>query len=290
MNQGKIRVGVSGWTYAPWRGSFYPKGLTQKKELEYASRKLNTIEVNGTFYGLQKPKSFQAWYDQTPADFCFAVKGGQFITHVLRLKEFEEPVSTFLASGLFCLKEKLGPILWQFPPNVTLKDDRFEKFLRYLPYDSEEAEKVARDHSSRIEGNAQTEAGGKYPIRHAFEFRHASFKNADFLATMREFGAAVVVADSAGKAPYIEDVTADFVYARMHGQDERFAKGYTDDAIEAFASRVRAWASGKDPKGAELLLPAPPSKPRDVFVYFSTDEKEYSPFDALKMIKALGLQ
>src|SRR4051812_12799907 len=131
MNQ--IRIGFSGWTYIPWRGKFYPKGLTQKKELEYASRQVNSIEINGTFYGLQKPNSFQQWYSQVPEDFVFAVKGGQYITHVLRLKEADEALANFFASGLLCLKEKLGPILWQFPPNVMLKDNRFEKFIQLLP-------------------------------------------------------------------------------------------------------------------------------------------------------------
>jgi uncharacterized protein YecE (DUF72 family) len=262
---------MSGWTYAPWRGKFYPKGVTQKKELEYASRKVTSIEINGTFYSLQKPDTFQAWHDQTPDDFVFAVKGPQFITHVLRMKDVAEPLSTFLASGLFKLGRKLGPILWQLPPNVILKDDRFEEFFKLLPHDSIEAAEISKDHSSRIEGRACTEVSGKYPIRHAFEFRHKSFNNPDFLAMMKEFGVAYTVSDASEKSPLVEQVTADFMYLRMHGEGEKYKKGYPPEALKGWAKKAKAWL--KD--GA------------DVFVYFSTDEKDYAPFDAMKFLEQL---
>jgi uncharacterized protein YecE (DUF72 family) len=272
MASGKIRVGMSGWTYAPWRGDFYPKGLSQKKELEYAASKLTSIEINGTFYSLQKPDSFQSWADQVPKDFIFAVKAPQFMTHVLRLKECEEPLATFLASGLFKLGPKLGPILWQLPPNVMLKDDRFDKFFKLLPHNSMKAAELSLKHSDKIKDRACTEPGGKYPIRHAFEFRHKSFQNETFLQMMKELGIAAVVADSSSKTPLIEEVTAGFVYVRMHGEDKKYKKGYTPAAIKKWAKQVKAWADSG----------------LDVFVYFSTDEKEYSPFDAMNLIKALG--
>jgi uncharacterized protein YecE (DUF72 family) len=268
---GRIRVGMSGWVYPSWRGSFYPKGTTQKKELEYASRKVTSIEINGTFYSLQKPESFQSWSDQTPEDFCFAVKAPQFITHVLRLKDCEEPLATFLASGLFKLGAKLGPILWQLPPNVTLKDDRFEKFFALLPHDSEAAAEISKDHSSRIDGRACTDPGGKYPIRHAFEFRHPSFQDLDFLGLMREYGLAAVMADASSKSQTYDEPTADFVYMRMHGEGPKYAKGYPPEELKIAAKKAKAWAA----------------EGKDVYVYFSTDEKDYSPFDAMNLLELL---
>jgi uncharacterized protein YecE (DUF72 family) len=269
---GVIRVGMSGWVFPDWRGTFYPKGVTQKKELEYASRKVNSIEINGTFYSLQKPESFQSWAEQVPEDFCFAVKAPQFMTHVLRMKEVEEPLATFLASGLFKLGTKLGPILWQLPPNVTLKDDRFEKFFALLPHDSLEAAEISKDHSSRIEGRACTDPGGKYPIRHAFEFRHPSFQNPDFLGLMKEYNLAAVMADSSEKAQFFEEPTADFVYVRMHGEDKKYAKGYTPDALKKWAKKAKDWAK----------------EGKDVYVYFNTDAKQYSPFDAMNLLSDLA--
>jgi uncharacterized protein YecE (DUF72 family) len=267
----EIRVGMSGWTYPPWRGKFYPKGLSQKKELEYASRKLTSIEVNGTFYSLQRPDTFQSWADQVPEDFVFAIKGPQFITHVLRLKDVKEPLSTFLASGLFRLGPKLGPILWQMPPNMTLKDDRLEKFFELLPKDSKAAAKLARGHSSRIDGRAETKPQGNHRFRHAFEFRHPSFNNRDFLALMKEHGIAAAISHASSKSAGIEEVTADFVYLRMHGEGKAYRKGYPASELKAWAKQARAWKK----------------KGMDVFAYFSTDEKDYSPSDAMRMIEEL---
>ena len=181
----KIHIGMSGWTFEGWRGNFYPKGLVQRKELEYASSQVNSIEINGTFYALQKPATFQKWYDETPKDFCFSVKAPQYITHIRRVKDVKEPVCNFFASGLFCLKEKLGAILWQFPPNVTLKDDRFEKFLDLLPYNSRDASKLAQKHSSKMKGRSFVEVHADYPLRHAFEFRHPSFFNEAFFELLK---------------------------------------------------------------------------------------------------------
>jgi uncharacterized protein YecE (DUF72 family) len=268
---GLIRAGMSGWVFPEWRGTFYPKGVTQKKELEYASRKVTSIEINGTFYSLQKPESFAAWAEQTPEDFCFSVKAPQFMTHVLRMKDVDEPLATFLASGLFKLGKKLGPILWQLPPNVTLKDDRFEKFFALLPHDSESAAEISKEHSERIEGRACTEAEGKYPILHAFEFRHPSFQNPDFLGLMKEYNLAAVMADSSEKAQFFEEPTASFVYVRMHGEDKKYEQGYTPDALKKWVKKAKDWSA----------------EGRDVYVYFNTDAKKYSPFDAMNFLELI---
>lgn len=266
-----IHVGMSGWTFAPWRGKFYPKGLAQKRELEYASRQLNSIEVNGTFYGLQKPPSFMQWRDATPPGFVFSIKGGQYITHVRRLKDVREPLATFLGSGLLCLGRKLGPILWQFPPNVMLKDDRFERFFEMLPHDSRSAARFADAHGRKEEGKNFTDVTEDFPVRHAFEFRHPSFKNPEFIALMRKHRVAVVFAHTG--EPFFEEPTADFIYARMHGEGKGYGKGYPDSVIVEWAGRVREW-----------------SKTLDVFTYFDTEKKVHAPANALSLARELGLQ
>jgi uncharacterized protein YecE (DUF72 family) len=270
----KSWVGISGWSFAPWRGSFYPEDLVQRRELEYASRALSSIEVNGTFYSLQRPTSFQSWYRETPADsFCFAVKAPQFITHVLRLKDCEEPLANFLASGILALKEKLGVILWQFPPFVMLKDDRFEKFFKLLPHTGRAAAKLAQQHGDKVKGRSLTEAPATMKLRHAFEFRHKSFLNRDFLDTMKAHNVAFVCApDAAEKSPYTEEPTADFVYVRMHGEGKKFAKGYPDKELAAWAKRVEAWKK----------------QGLDAYVYLSNEAKEHSPASAMKLLKRLG--
>lgn len=287
----KAWIGISGWTFPGWRGGFYPDDLPQRRELEYASRRLSSIEINGTFYSLQKPATFRHWYEQAPEDFLFSVKAPQFITHVLRLKESAEPLANFFASGLLCLKEKLGPLLWQFPPNVMLKDDRFEKFLKLLPHDSRAAERLARKHGPKVEGRAWTKAEGDFPVRHAFEFRHKSFLNEDFLDLLRAHNVAFVLAHEGKRCPYTEDLTADFVYARLHGEGKSYAKGYPDKEIARWAEKIEAWNRGKQSKDAILLGSAKPVKAkRDVFVYFSNEAKVYSPTGALKLLKKLGLE
>lgn len=260
----KIYVGCSGWTFPGWRGTFYPKGLPQKEELEYASRKLSSIEINGTFYSLQKPETYQRWYDETPGDFVFSIKAPQFITHIRRLKDIEGPLSYFLGSGLLGLKQKLGAVLWQFPPNVMLKDDRFEKFLKMLPHDFKGAARIARKHPPRMKN---------FPLRHAFEFRHPSFKNPEFVALMRKHGVAIVFAHCGDKSPFFEDVTADFIYARMHGQDPKYKKGYTKDTLSWWADRVEGWIAAK----------------KDAFIYFDTEAKKYAPQDALNFSRLVGI-
>jgi uncharacterized protein YecE (DUF72 family) len=287
---GKIYVGMSGWTFDGWKGAFYPKDLSKAKELGFASRQVNSIEVNGTFYSLQKPATFARWHDETPDDFCFAIKAPKYITLVRRLKEVDEPLATFFASGLFCLKDKLGPILWQFPPNVMLKDDRFEKFLKLLPHDSKSASRLAKKHSPRFKDRVHTRVHGDFPIRHAFEFRHPSFKNPKFIELLRKHGVAVVFAHSGMKSPYMEDLTADFVYARMHGQDSQFKKGYPDKFIGEWAERVLLWTRGRQPRDAELVSEQSPKlAKRDAFVFFDTEAKVHAPEEAMALVRKLGL-
>jgi uncharacterized protein YecE (DUF72 family) len=284
----RIYVGMSGWTYDAWRGDFYPKGLVHRRELEYASRQVTSIEINGTFYALQKPATFQRWYDETPEDFRFAVKAPQYITHIRRLKDVAEPVANFFASGLLCLGEKMGPILWQFPPSVMLKDDRFETFLKLLPYDLKSAAKIAKKHTDKVAGRSFTEVKGNAPVRHAIEVRHESFRDPAFIKLLRAHGVAIVFAHSGEKSPYMEDLTADFIYARMHGQE--YKKGYPPKFLDQWSERLKTWTAGLQPKDAECVVPTASkvkSSVREAYVYFDTEAKAYAPQDALNLIARL---
>ena len=286
-----IYIGISGWRYVPWRGVFYPKGLAQARELDYASRQLPTIEINGSFYSLQRPESYAAWYAATPPGFVFAVKGNRFLTHMLKLKDIEGPLANVLASGVFELRDKLGPFLWQFPEMVKFDHERFEHFLSLLPRDTEAALERARQHQPRMEGKVSLALDAKRTMRHAVEVRHASFRDERFIALLRKYNVALVVADTAGKWPYIEDVTADFMYLRLHGDTELYASGYDDDAIERWADRIRAWSTGGEPDECRRVSSQPPPlrKSRDVYCYFDNDIKVHAPYDAKRLIAALGL-
>ncbi|MQT11348.1 DUF72 domain-containing protein [Segnochrobactrum spirostomi] len=287
--RGLVRVGISGWTYAPWRGVFYPPGLKQSSELPYAAETFPSIEINGTFYGLQKPTAFRAWRDATPDDFVFAVKGSRYITHLKRLKDIETPLANFLASGLLALGSKLGPILWQFPPHFRYDRDRLEPFLAMLPKDTKAAAAFAARHDTRVEGRCVTETDRKRPLRHAVEIRHESFRDPDFVALLKAYNVALVFADTV-EWPYFEDVTADFVYARLHGSQELYASGYSDDALDRWAARFRAWSEGGEPDDADRIGgPARRQRGRDCYVYFDNDMKVRAPFDALSLAAKLGL-
>lgn len=285
----KIRIGISGWTYEPWRKTFYPDGLTQKRELEYASRKVNAIEVNGTFYALQKPKSYETWYEQTPDDFSFAIKGPKYITHERRLKDVKTPLANFLASGILCLKQKLGPILWQFPPGLPFLPDRFEEFMAMLPHDTIAAADLSKNHSDWMKDRCVTEADVARPMRHAIEVRHESFKDASFIALLRRYNVAAVVGDTAGRWPYIEDVTSDFVYIRLHGDETVYPEGYTSKSLDLWADRIATWARGDEPLDAKRVASeTAPKAPRDVFAFADNDTKDRAPFDAMALWKRLG--
>lgn len=288
---GDIRIGISGWTYPPWRGVFYPKDLPQRRELEYASRVFNSIEINGTFYSLQRPDSFRRWYAETPDDFIFAIKASRYITHLKRLREIETPLANFFASGLLLLKQKLGPILWQFPPNFRFDEGRMDAFLALLPRDTEAAARLAKGHDDRVNGRSWTEADAKRPIRHAVEIRHDSFKTPQFVRLLRRHKVALVFADAV-EWPYAEDVTAGFAYLRLHGSEELYASGYEEAALDRWAARVRCWATGQEPPDADRIVPRPPPRRvrRDVHVYFDNDAKVRAPFDAQGLARRLGVR
>ena len=287
----ELRIGISGWTYEPWRGTFYPQGLAQKRELAYASRELNSIEINGSFYSLQRPESYRKWYDQTPEGFVFSLKAGRFITHMKKLKDVEGPVANFLASGVLALEEKLGPILWQVPPSLGFDAERMEKFFELLPRDTKEAARLAKHHDRRMAGRAWTTVKQNRPMRHAMEVRHASFQTIEFVNMLREHDVALVVADTAGKWPYMEDVTSDFVYARLHGEEEIYVSGYDEGALRVWEAKIRAWSAGADAPDAKLVgQAARRRKSRDVFVYFDNDVKVRAPYDAMNLSAMLGLR
>jgi uncharacterized protein YecE (DUF72 family) len=279
---GTARIGISGWTYAPWRGNFYPSGLQHADELSYASRQVDTIEINGTFYGLQRPEAFARWYDETPQRFVFAVKGPRFITHIRRLREVETPLANFFASGVLRLEEKLGPVLWQFPPSFRFDAERLDHFLALLPRDTEAAAALAEGRSEWLAERAWAKTGHRRELRHAIEIRHQSFLDPAFVAVLRRHRVALVFADSVAW-PYAEDLTADFVYLRLHGSEELYASGYSDEALDHFAARIKLWAQGLEPNDARLIdsdtRPAPHC-PRDVFAYFDNDAKVRAPVDA----------
>lgn len=287
----RIHIGISGWTYPPWRGVFYPKGLPHRRELEFASRQVNSIEINGSFYSLQKPASYRAWFQATPEGFVFAVKGGRFITHLKRLKDAQTPIANFFASGVLCLREKLGPILWQLPPSFRYDRDRLAKFFDLLPRDTTAAAKLARHHDSHVKDAVAFKPEPKRPVRYALEVRHASFETEDFVQLLREHNVALVIADTAGKWPLMEDVTSDFIYARLHGDEELYVSGYTEVALRDWARKIRAWINGGAPRGAaRLTSPAARARNgRDVFVYFDNDAKVRAPFDAMSLAHLLRL-
>jgi uncharacterized protein YecE (DUF72 family) len=287
-----IRIGISGWRYAPWRGVFYPTGLPQRAELEYAATCFGSIEINGSFYSLQTPDSYSAWHDATPDDFVFAVKGPRYLTHILRLRNLDKPLANFLASGLLRLGRKLGPILWQLPPNFHYNADVIEAFLANLPRSQSQALALARCRDiARMRGRSALAIEGDLPIRHAMEVRHASFCDEAFLAQLRRHGVALVVADTAGKWPYAEDVTADFVYIRLHGDAELYVSGYGDAALDHWQARIAAWAHGGEPEDARRIGNRwRKRRQRDVYCYFDNDAKVHAPFDALALMQRLGLE
>ncbi len=285
----ETRIGISGWTYAPWRGIFFPENLPQKEELAYAAGRLRTIEINGTFYSLQRPSSYAHWAGQTPEDFVFAVKGPRFITHLKRLKEVVAPVANFFASGVLRLNQKLGPILWQLPPNLSFDAERLENFFNLLPRSTREAAAMARHHDHRLKTRAWLRADADRPIRHALEVRHGSFETKALVELLRRHEIALVVADTAGRWPLMKDVTADFVYVRLHGDEELYASGYTAKALAEWAAAIRGWSRGGEAPGARLVAAPARRKARDVYVYFDNDVKTHAPFDALTLAHQLGL-
>jgi uncharacterized protein YecE (DUF72 family) len=259
-----IRVGIGGWVFKPWRGTFYPEKLPQAQELAHASRAVTTIEINGTFYGSQKPASFRRWAAETPDDFVFALKGPRFATHRGVLAEAGESIERFFGSGVTELEDKLGPVLWQLPPNKAFEPADFAAFLALLP--------------QSLDGRA---------IRHAVEVRHRSFCGPEFVTLMRKFSAAITLVDSESH-PLIADVTGDFVYARLERTSEEIETGYQKGDLATWAKRARAWEAGGAPADLSTLVPAADAKSkRDVFIYMISGAKVRAPAAAQALLAAL---
>ncbi len=282
-----MRIGISGWTYPPWRGVFYPRGLPQTKELEFAASRFRTIEINGTFYGLQRPQSFADWADRTPEGFVFSVKGSRYITHMLKLRDPTVPLANFLASGVLRLGPKLGPLLWQFPPQFGFVPERIVSFLRMLPHDTAAAAELTRHHDARLSGRAWTKTDATRPLRHAFEIRHDSFRTPEFIDLLRRYDVALVCADTV-EWPRLMDVTSDFMYCRLHGSEELYASGYDDAALDTWARRVAAWARGDEPEDAHRVGGRGRKRRREVFVYFDNDVKVRAPTDATGLVERVS--
>ena len=285
---GQIRIGISGWRYKGWRGVFYPERLPQRRELEFAASIFPSIEINGTFYSLQKPEFFRRWVAETPDDFVFAVKGGRFITHMRKLLAIDTAVANFFASGVLALGRKIGPILWQFPPRMKFDPVRFDAFFRMLPRTTVEAAKLARGCDDRVLSRSCLEAEVDVPLRHAVEIRDQTFVCPEFIALLRSHAIGLVVADTV-EWPLLMDVTADFVYVRLHGSQQLYASGYEAEDIELWARRVEAFARGGRAEGAYASSVLAESRARDVYVYFDNDAKVRAPFDAQALQKRLGL-
>jgi uncharacterized protein YecE (DUF72 family) len=284
--RGDVRIGISGWRYAPWRGVFYPKKLVQAQELHYASRHLSTIEINGSFYSTQSPRSYKSWYEQTPQDFVFAVKGPRYLTHYRRLREPEAPLGNFFGSGVLHLKQKLGPILWQLPPSFRFEEDALSEFFENLPHTFQEVARVSAKADRLTPDLPKGAARSRQGIRHALEVRHHSFENPDFIKLLRKYSIALVFADTAGTWPYIEDLTSDFVYIRLHGEKEIYRSGYGPESLRFWRNRIRQWREGGQTRDALTLSDlAPKRQPRDIYVYFDNDVKVRAPFDAMELAK-----
>jgi uncharacterized protein YecE (DUF72 family) len=288
-DQGQIRIGMSGWRYDDWRGTFYPEGLPQRRELEFASRALNSIELNGTFYSTQRPKNFQDWSQETPDDFVFSIKGSQFITHIRRLENVQGALANFLAQGMLCLGKKFGPILWQLPPQFTYDAARLESFFKLLPHTHQQAAAYARQRDEWMASRSWLDVEDDRPLRHAVEIRHKSFAKPEYIELLRKYGVALVVADSV-KWPVMMDITADFVYCRLHGSEKVYPEGYTEDALDTWAKRMIAWSRGEEVTDGTRIHsePGPKQSARDVFVYFDDDNKVRAPFDAQSLSKRIA--
>lgn len=278
---GAVKIGISGWRYKGWRGIFYPEKLPHRRELEFASREFDTIELNGTFYSLQRPERFLRWYQETPDDFLFSIKGSRFITHMRRLREIERPLANFFAQGILDLGKKLGPILWQFPANFAFDAERFESFFSLLPKSYAEASTLIGKYADRFEPRDLPSLLGPAPLRHAIEIRNETFVTEEFIKLLGRYRIALVVADTVDW-PLLMDVTTDFVYCRLHGSEQLYASGYEDAELKTWAERVVTWARGGEVFNGRRVMPPRKrqAKGRNVFLYFDNDAKVRAPFDA----------
>jgi uncharacterized protein YecE (DUF72 family) len=283
-----VRIGLSGWTYKPWRGQFYPEGLAQHKELAYAASMFRSIEINGTFYSMQRSESFATWADATPDDFIFAVKGPRYLTHMLKLRNAAAPLGNFFASGVLRLGRKLGPILWQFPPNFRFDAEKLATFFDLLPRDTEAAAECGRRHDHRLKGRAWLRSEKRQPIRHAMEVRHESFRDPAFIDLLRKHDIALVCADTV-EWPLLMDVTSDFIYVRLHGNTELYRSAYSPAELRRWAARIEAWRDGLPMIDGAFAGNRPARRrKRDVYVYFDNTDKLQAPKDALSLMRILG--
>lgn len=289
LDRGEIRIGISGWRYKGWRGEFYPDALPQRAEMEYACSRFPTVEINGTFYSLQRTPYFERWREATADDFVFAVKGSRFITHMKQLNDPEPALANFFAQGVLALGEKLGPVLWQFSQRFRYRPERLEPFLDLLPTDHSAAARLARAHDHRVK-EPTVERVVDATIRHAVEIRHESFLVPEFVDLLRERNIALVVSHSPGVYPLVEEPTADFMYLRLHGAERMYYGSYPDPALDDWARRIQAWSAGREPDDPERITAdtAPVGGPRDVYLYFDNDEKTKAPFDARRLMERLN--
>jgi uncharacterized protein YecE (DUF72 family) len=273
----RCHIGISGYDYAPWRGSFYPPDVPRRAWLSFASRIFSSVELNGTFYSLKNPAVFSRWASEVPDDgFVFAIKGGRFITHNLKLRNCDSALGNFFASGVLALGRKAGPFLWQLPASYRFDAERMDTFMRKLPRDSTAAEAVALQHDDRLRRGALVDAAEHVPYRHAFEVRHPSYFCDEFYDILRANDCGFVIADTAGKFAYAEEVTASFVYVRLHGSSALYASDYTDEELESWAAKIRRWTSGRGG--------------RDVYVYFDNDAKVHAPHNAMQLADLVGVE
>jgi uncharacterized protein YecE (DUF72 family) len=284
VDAGRIRIGTSGWTYDHWQGTFYPDGLAKRRRLEYLATRLDAAEVNGTFYSLQRASTFRAWAAATGEEFRFAVKGSRYITHMKRLHDVDEALGRFLASGPLALGAKLGPVLWQLPAATAWDADRIPAFLAGLPRSTAAAADLARPYAELVRDPC-TDVDADRPLRHALEARHPSFRDPAVVRALRELDVSLVVSDGAGAFPRFDDVTADPVYVRLHGDTELYRSGYSDEALARWAERVRAWAAGESSASGDTVAPGDrvAHVPRDVWVFFDNDGDAHAPRDALAL-------
>ncbi|WP_404382797.1 DUF72 domain-containing protein [Knoellia locipacati] len=268
-----MRIGVSGWRYAGWRGDFYPKGLRQKDELAHVAHRMTSIEINGSFYSLQRPSSYRRWRESVPDDFVFAVKGSRFVTHMKALRDVETPLANFFASGPLALGPALGPMLWQLPERLEFDEALVGSFLSLLPRTMPAAAELAERHDDRVpDDRAWTTAEIRSPLRHAVEPRHPSWDSDRTRDLLREHGVALVHADTAGRWPTMGDGTADFHYVRLHGEERLYAGGYSDSTLDRWAERLTSWeAAGQDS-----------------YLYFDNDIDGRAPWDAERLIERVG--
>ncbi|GAA1825068.1 DUF72 domain-containing protein [Microlunatus capsulatus] len=268
-----VRIGISGWTYKPWRGTFYPPGLPQRRELAHVAERMTSVEINGTFYSRQRPTSFASWAAAVPEDFVFSVKGPRFITHLKKLGDVAVPLANFWASGVLALGRGLGPCLWQLPPTLGFDAARMTTFFDLLPRTAGEAAALAAGHDARVpEDQALTTTTvPDHRLRHTVEVRHETFRDPAFYALLRRHDVGLVIADNPGRWPVIEERTTDFTYVRLHGHDELYASGYDDEALDAWAARARGWLA----------------QGQDVYVYCDNDVKVRAPYDAMGLLARL---